>query len=136
MKKALSALRLKQENRRLKSALGAIHNALHHDDLNAAHEACECALEGGTVSQPSINASQTAQVNTFIGRFNALAKQFQARAACVIIVPFRGPKGEALGSVQLGGHVETCKALEEALQGAPTLYMGDHESGGRGSEVH
>lgn len=38
---------MKAEIVRLRSAIGAIHNHLHADDVNAAQAACECAMGGG-----------------------------------------------------------------------------------------
>jgi len=112
------------ENRRLKAAIAAIHNHLHKDDVNAAHEACECAMDGGAVSQPSLDVDTTAAVHEFAIDFNRLCERRKVLAACITFVPLANGKH----SVQLNGQVEVCKWVEAALGGKST-YMGEHSDG-------
>jgi hypothetical protein len=115
---------LRSENRRLKSALCAIHNALHADDVNQAHELCECAIEGETVTQPNISAGEAAKGMAFAAQFNRLAAQHRMHACCITLVPSKTVAGAV--SLQLCGQVDACKVVEEALRGAQSTYMGDH----------
>ena len=115
---------LRAENRRLKAALSAIHDRLHADDVNGAHEQCECALAGGAVSQPNLTSHDAAAGMDFAAEFNALAQRFKLRACCVMLVPSATRKGYT--SLQLCGEVEACKVVETMLRGSSSVYMGDH----------
>ncbi len=115
---------LRAENRRIKSALSAIHDRLHADDIDGAHQACECALGGGTVTQPNLHAKDSAAGIDFAAAFNALADQHRVRACCVTLVPSSTVKGAT--SIQICGEVTTCKVVESLLSGKQSLYMGDH----------
>lgn len=115
---------LMAELRRLKAAVATIHDLLHRGDVDGAHEACECAMSGDAVSQPSLSVTATAGLQDFAHQFNELAKRTGKMAAAVVIVPIQGDSTRA--SVQLCGHVETCRVVETALRGRSSLYMGDH----------
>lgn len=116
---------LRVEARRLKAALSAIHDRLHADDVNGAHELCECALAGETISQPHLSVKDAAQSMSFAAEFNALAERFEMRACCVSLVPSSTVKGAT--SIQICGEVESCKVVEGMLRGKASTYMGDHE---------
>ncbi len=115
---------LRADVRRLKSALSAIHDRLHANDVDGAHEQCECALAGGTVTQPNLSAADSAKTMDFAAQFNALAERHRVRACCVMLMPSATVPGAV--SLQLGGEVETCKVVESALRGSASVYMGDH----------
>jgi hypothetical protein len=111
------------ENRRLRAALGAIHDLLHRNDVDGAHAAVECALDGETVSQPNITAGETAKLHGFIADFNARATRDGLMAATVVLIPSKTDERKV--SIQLGGNVVACKVVEDALGGHST-YMGEH----------
>jgi hypothetical protein len=115
---------LRVENRRLKAALGAIHDRLHADDVDGAHEQCECALEGKAVTQPNLSVENTAKSMDFATRFNALADSARVRACCVLLLPSKTIPGAT--SLQICGEVNACKVVEQALRGSSSVYMGDH----------
>lgn len=117
------------ENRRLKAAIATIHDHLHRGDVDAAHEACECAMGGAETSQPSLTATNTARVQDFASRFNALCQELEAVACAITAVPVNdGAHGQM--SLQLCGHVELCRLVETSMRGSSSLYMGDHENRG------
>lgn len=118
-------MRLEAENARMKAALSAIHDRLHADDVNGAHELCECALAGNVVSQPNLTAGDAARSMDFAARFNALADGARVRACCVMLLPSATDPRRA--SLQLCGEVQTCKVVERMLRGTQSLYMGDHQ---------
>lgn len=118
---------LRIENRRLLAALSAIHDRLHADDINGAHEQCECALEGKTVSQPNLTPADAAAGMSFAAAFNALVERHRMRACCVNLVPSATVKGAV--SLQICGEVQACKVVEGQLRGAASTYMGDHAEG-------
>lgn len=120
----------RKENVRLKAALAAIHDALHRNDVNAAHEACECAMEGGVAKQPNLTQLDSAKVQAFIAAFNVMAKQRGLMAACVLLLPSATKPDHV--SIQLGGNVVACKLIESgellrAMGGGSSVYMGEHE---------
>lgn len=119
---------LNAEIRRLQSALGAIHDALHAGAVDRAHELCECALAGKTVRQPNLSADHTATTMGFAADFNALIDAHRVRACCILLLPSATVPNAV--SLQLCGEVMACKIVEEKLRGAPSVYMGDHAGGG------
>lgn len=112
------------ENRRLKAALSAIHDALHANDENRAHELCECALSGDEVSQPNLTASASAAAMTFAADFNRLAERSGMLACCILLLPSATDPRKT--SVQLLGNVAACKVVEGMIRGEQSLYMGEH----------
>lgn len=118
---------LRAENRRLKAALSAIHDRLHANEVNQAHELCECALSGESVTQPNISASDAATGMQFAADFNRLVERAGLRACCITLVPSATVKGAV--SLQLHGEVGACKVVEGMLRGEASTYQGDH--GGR-----
>jgi len=116
--------RLRAESKRLKAALSAIHDKLHANDVYGAHEACECALAGQTVSQPNLSVGDAANSMTFAAAFNVLADIHKVRACCVMLLPSSTVPG--MTSVQLCGEVTACKIVEPLLRGKSSTYMGDH----------
>ena len=114
---------MNDELTRLRAAIASIHNHLHAGNVNAAHEACECAMSGGAVSQPNLTIPQSAKAQVFAARFNALAEELDMRAAFVALMPSASVRGAT--SIQIGGEVETCKLLE-AQMGRKSIYQGDH----------
>lgn len=124
MKRAARERELRAENRRMKAALSAIHDALHADDANKAHELCECALEGKAVSQAHLSVGDAARGNTFAYDFNRLAARAGFPACCIMLLPSSTTPGAT--SIQLCGNVDACKVVEEMLRGKASTYMGDH----------
>lgn len=124
MKRADRERELRAQTRQLKAALSAIHDALHADDANRAHELCECALAGDEVSQKNISAAHAAKGLDFAVEFNALADRHRMKACCVMFLPSKTVPGAT--SIQLCGHVDTCKFVEQGLRGSGSTYMGDH----------
>lgn len=112
------------ETERLKAAIATIHNHLHAGNINAAHEACECAMSGEEISQPNITLPQAACVQTFANRFNELCKSLDMEAAFLALLPSATRPGAT--SLQLGGAVSACKVIEHALGGG-SIYMGEHQ---------
>lgn len=108
----------------MRAALDAIHNALHADDVNRAHELCECALSGETVTQPNLSAANGAKGISFAAQFNQLASRSGVRACCVMLVPSATVPNAV--SLQLCGEVEVCKVVETMIRGHESTYMGDH----------
>jgi precorrin-3B methylase len=115
---------LRIENRRLMAALSAIHNHLHADAVDAAHEACECALEGKTVAQPNLSVADSAGMMTLAAEFNAMIARHGTRSVCITLVPSATVRGAV--SLQICGEVQTCKVIEARLRGSASTYMGDH----------
>jgi hypothetical protein len=121
---------LRVENRRLKAALSAIHDRLHADDVNAAHEQCECALAGGTVAQPNLSVDDSAKTMSFAAQFNALIEAHRLRACVVMLLPSKTVRNAV--SLQVCGEVEACKIVESMMRGEHSVYMGDHAAGDTG----
>ncbi len=119
---------LRGENRRMKAALSAIHDALHADDVNRAHELCECAIDGEVVSQKNVSAADAGRSMSFAADFNKLADRAGVAACCVMLLP--SSTVENAVSLQLCGHVEACKIVEGMLRGKESTYMGDHAVSG------
>lgn len=112
------------ENRRMKAAIAAIHDLLHRGETDAAHAACECAMGGESVKQPSLSASDSADVQMLATEFNALVQRHGARAAMVAAYPVAGGEPGQV-SLQLCGHVELCRIIETAMRGSSSFYCGD-----------
>lgn len=108
---------------RLRAAVASIHNHLHAGNVNAAHEACECAMSGGVVSQPNLSVPQSAKAQVFAARFNSLCEELDMQAAFIALMPSATLSGAT--SVQIGGEVKACKILEAKL-GGKSIYQGDH----------
>lgn len=122
---------LRRENSRMKAALSAIHDALHADDANRAHELCETALCGGVVSQPNLSVGNAANGMSFAVRFNQLLAEHEGvRACCITLVPSATVQNAV--SIQICGEVEACKIVEGMLRGRESTYMGDHAATGGG----
>lgn len=115
---------LRHENRRLKSALSAIHDALHATEVDRAHELCECALAGEAVSQPNLSVADGAKGMTFASDFNRMAAASGVRACCVMMLTSATVEGAV--SLQLCGDVGVCKVVEGMMRGHESTYMGDH----------
>lgn len=115
---------LNAEIRRLKAALGAIHDALHANAIDRAHELCECAIEGKAVTQPNLGGDAVALSMDFSAKFNALAEGYRLRACCIALFPSATVPNAV--SMQMCGEVWACKIVEEQLRGAASVYMGDH----------
>lgn len=115
------------ELRRYKAAVATIHDLLHRGDVNGAHEACECAMQGGQVSQPSLSVGDTATVQDFAAAFNELAQRLGVRACAISAVPVVGDPRRV--SLQLCGDVDVCRVVEQTMRGQASLYMGDHGAG-------
>ena len=124
MTRAARERELRAESRRLKAALGAIHDRLHAGDVDAAHEQCECAISGGDVTQPNLSQANSALSMSFAAEFNALAERHRVRACCVLLLPSATVKNAV--SLQICGEVEACKVVEERIRGSASTYMGDH----------
>lgn len=108
---------------RLQAAIAAIHNHLHAGDVNAAHEACECAVSGKAVKQRNLTLSDTAKAARFAAEFNALCVNLGVRAAFVSFMPSATVPGAT--SIQMGGEVGVCQFIERAL-GQRSVYQGQH----------
>lgn len=113
----------RSEVRRLKASLSAIHDALHADQVDRAHELCECALSGQSVTQPNISVSDAAKGMSFAADFNRLAERYGFRSCCVTLVPSTTVKGAV--SLQMCGEVQACKIVERMMRGRESTYMGD-----------
>lgn len=121
---------LQREVRRVRSAIGAIHDHLHAERVNEAHETCECALAGESVSQPNLTEESGARVATFAHSFNELAMRHRMQACWVAAVPSVTVPGAV--SLQIGGEVAVCRLVETQMRGASSAYMGDHRRDGSG----
>lgn len=119
---------LTAEIRRLKAALGAIHDALHAGAIDRAHELCECAVGGGSVAQPNLGEDATAFSMDFAAKFNALAEAHRLRACCIALFPSATVPNAV--SLQMCGEVTACKVVEAQLRGSASVYMGDHAGAG------
>lgn len=108
---------------RLQAAIGAIHNHLHAGNINGAHEACECALSGGEVSQPNITLTYSASITVFASRFNALCVECGINAAFVALLPSVTKRGAT--SIQIGGEVRACQLVENKFA-TKSIFQGDH----------
>lgn len=111
------------ETRRLKASLSAIHDALHANEVDRAHELCECALSGQQVSQTNISVANAAKGMSFAVDFNQLVERYGFRACCVTLVPSATVKGAV--SLQICGEVQACKLVERMIRGQESTYMGD-----------
>lgn len=114
------------EVERLTAAIAAIHDHLHAGDVNAAHEACERAMDSEQVTQRNLDLSTTAKAHRFCVGFNALCDQYDVEAATVMFLPSATVPGAT--SIQLGGAVRVCKAIED-WKGQHSTYMGEHARG-------
>lgn len=110
---------------RLQAAIAAIHNHLHAGNVNAAHEACECAINGAQVTQPNLTLSDSARIGRFATRFNELVTEYDMRAAFLALVPSATVPGAF--SFQVGGEVTACKLLEQQLFSKRSTYQGEHK---------
>lgn len=127
MNRAEREQRLRSENRRMKAALSAIHDALHAEEVNRAHELCETALCGGEATQPNINVEQSAKAMNLVTAFNKMLGEHGNPHACLIqFVPSKTQPG--MVSIQIGGEITACKTLEKMIRGKPSSYMGDHQA--------
>lgn len=111
------------ELERLQAALCAVHNHLHAGDVNLAHEVCEQAIAGATVSQPNLSVEQSSDVHQFSAEFIALGKRWGMSVAFVAFLPSASKPGYT--SVQIGGEVRACKMLEEMFN-TPSIFQGEH----------
>lgn len=109
---------------RLQAAIAAIHDHLHAGRVNEAHEACECAMNGDYVNQPNLTVPQSAIMQVFASKFNALAASLNISVAFVAFMPSATKPG--CTSIQLGGEVEACKMVESMLGGNKSIYRGEH----------
>lgn len=121
------------ENRRLKAAVAAIHDLLHRNDVNGAHEACERAMGGGQVSQPSLTMENSAKAQDFATGFNALCERLGVLACGMLALPVEGAE-DGRASLQLCGSVEVARIVEARMNGKPSTYMGDHQEVKNASE--
>jgi hypothetical protein len=115
---------LQLEVQRLQSAVSAIHDRLHADDVNGAHELCECAINGGSVTQPNLSEEDGSDVIAFAAAFNALAERHRMMACVVTLMPSATVPGAV--SLQLAGNVTACRVVEEQIRGRASTYMGEH----------
>lgn len=129
-KKADPRKGLNAEIRRLASALGAIHDALHAGDVDRAHELTEHAMAGKVVAQRNLSADHTAMSMGFASDFNALATAYRVRACCILVLP--SATDPRAVSLQMCGEVSACKIVEAQLRGSTSVYMGDHAALGQG----
>lgn len=86
---------------------------------------CECALAGGTVTQPNLSAQDSSKAMTFATDFNRLAERTNTRACCLLLMPSKTIPGNT--SIQLLGRVDVCQVVERLLLGEHSVYTGDHE---------
>ena len=110
---------------RLQSAVAAIHDHLHAGRVNEAHAACECAMEGASVSQMNLSVPDSAKAQVFAARFNKLCAELGMRAAFVAVLPSATKPGYS--SMQMGGEVGVCKMVESAF-GKSSVYQGEHSA--------
>lgn len=115
---------LRADVRRLKAAVEAIHDRLHAGDIDAAHEMCECASGGGTVTIPGSTVEDAAAGMDFAAEFNALVDRHRVRACAIVLVPVEHRPGVV--SLRMLGEVQACKVVEGQIRGKASLYMGDH----------
>jgi len=108
---------------RLKAAIAAIHDHLHAGRINEAHEACECAMTGGEVSQANLTLPDTARAHVFAVKFNELCQSLDISAAFLALMPSATVPGAT--SFQVGGEVQAAKIIEGAFKRKST-YMGEH----------
>lgn len=108
---------------RLRAAIATIHDHLHAGRINEAHEACECAMQGAEVKQPNLTVPDSAKVQVFASRFNALCQELDMRAAFFAALPSATKPGYF--SFQIGGMVWVCEHLEKKMGGS-SIYMGQH----------
>jgi hypothetical protein len=114
---------------RLKAAIATIHNHLHADRVNEAHEACECAMTGGEVRQPNLTLTDTAKAQVFAAEFNHLCQSLGIRACFVAALPSQTTPG--FTSLQMGGEVKLCRFVETQMNNKSSLYQGDHANAKR-----
>lgn len=110
--------------------LRAENRRLHANEVDRAHELCECAIEGKAVSQPNISVADAAKGMTFAADFNRLVERSGFRACCVTLVPSKTVDGAV--SLQLCGEVTACKVVESMIRGHESTYMGDLPREGTG----
>ena len=108
---------------RLRAAIATIHNHLHSGRINDAHEACECAMSGGAISQPNLTIPDSAKVQVFAARFNSLCEELDMRAAFMAMLPSATVPGAF--SFQIGGEVLACKVMENKFN-KKSVYQGEH----------
>jgi hypothetical protein len=113
---------LRNDRTRLKASLSAIHDALHANDVNRAHEFCECALEGKEVSQPNLSVADASKSMSFAADFNKLAQAAGVRACCVMALPSATIEGHT--SLQLCGDVAVCRIVERAIRASAQRRLG------------
>lgn len=116
----------------MKAALSAIHNALHANEVDRAHDLCECAIEGETVTQPNISEGDAARGQAFAASFNRLASEAGLTACCITLVSSKTIPNAV--SLQLCGNVQACRVVEAMLRdGQESKYRGDHAAEGGAS---
>jgi len=113
------------EAMRLKAAIGAIHNLLHANKVNEAHEACECAIAGQQVKQPNLTLPDTVRVQVFASDFIQLCLKHEVEAGFLLLMNSATIPGAV--SMQCGGAVRPAKLIERGMgRQHRSTYQGEH----------
>ena len=115
---------MKNEEERLRAAIATIHDHLHHNRINEAHKAAECAIEGKEVVPKNLFLSDAARLDLFMREFNALAQAHKMNACTVVLMESKTQLGAY--SIQIGGQVMACEYVESQMTGRKSKYMGEH----------
>lgn len=111
----------------LQAKLNLIHDHLHHERFNEAHEVCHCdRVEDLNAALPGSNVSQVAasSLDRFAHDFNKLAGESGLRVCFVAFVESATKIGFV--STQIGGNVSAIQLLRQLLGQAPTAAVGNH----------
>jgi hypothetical protein len=101
------------ELRRMLVTLHTIHDHMHAQRFDAAHEAVHRYEGGGEVHPENVCMDDAALVAVFSQRFNALCRELRLNAA--YIVPCASISKEGYVSVQIGGHVPTIQFVRAQM---------------------
>jgi len=118
---------LEKEVVRLRAQVNLIHDHLHHERFNEAHEACHCDGDSDTAKPlPGSNVAQetSSVLNVFAYDFNAMARRSDLMACFVAFIPSATQAGYV--SVQMGGRVLAVQQLRRMLGLPDTATAGDH----------
>lgn len=110
--------------KRLLAALQTIHDHLHHERYNEAHEACEMALCEKEITPTNLYLDDAAKLQVFAQSFNELCQKYQIAACFVAIMPSKTDPQKS--SIQSGGHVEVVRYVEGMMFGKKSKFMGEH----------
>lgn len=116
-----------EELYRLRATIALVHDHLHHNRINEAHEAlhCESAKEASeALGGSNISIDSASAILLFSQEFNRLCAKRKVDACWVALVPSATRRG--WHSMQMGGSVTAINWVRQQMGMGPTTAVGDH----------